>query len=126
MKIKYQFVTGETVEIEVDEKIGAMYLEMERIEENEARRIRYNERRLDTANDHGSWNEWNYSEEHEAFRRRFEIAINSLTDEQKDLVDSLFGGKPMTEKEYGEKVGVSQQAIHKRLETIRKKIRKYF
>lgn len=126
MKIKYQFVTGETVEIEVDEKIGAMYLEMERLEENEARRIRYNERRLDTVNDHGSWNEWNYSEEHETFRRRFEIAINSLNDEQKDLVDSLFGVKPMTEKEYGEKVGVSQQAIHKRLETIRKKIRKYF
>lgn len=126
MKIKYEFVTGETVEVEVNDTFGSLYVEMERIEENEARRIRYNERHIDTADDHGSWNEWKYSEEEIEIRKKFDGVMDELTDEQKDLIDSLFGVKPMTEKEYGEKLGISQQAVHKRLQTIRKKFRKSF
>ena len=126
MKIKYEFVTGETVEVEVNDAFGSLYVEMERLEENEARRIRYNERHLDTTEDHGSWNEWNYSEEEIEIRKKFDGVMDELTDEQKDLIDSLFGVKTMTEKEYGEKLGISQQAVHKILQTIRKKFRKSF
>lgn len=126
MKIKYEFVTGETVEVEVNDTFGSLYVEMERIEENEARRIRYNERHIDTTDDHGSWNEWKDSEEEIEIRKKFDVVMDELTDEQKDLIDSLFGVKPMTEKEYGEKLGISQQAVHKRLQTIRKKFRKSF
>lgn len=126
MKIKYEFVTGETVEVEVNDTFGSLYVEMERIEENEARRIRYNERHIDTTDDHGSWNEWKDSEEEIEIRKKFDVVMDELTDEQKDLIDSLFGVKPMTEKEYGEKLGISQQAVHKRLQTIRKKIQKKF
>ncbi len=126
MKIKYEFVTGETVEVEVNDAFGSLYVEMERLEENEARRIRYNERHLDTTEDHGNWNEWKYSEEEVEIRKKFDGVMDILSDEQNDLIDSLFGVEPMTEKEYGEKLGITQQAVHKRLETIRKKFRKSF
>ena len=34
MKIKYEFVTGETVEVEVDDSIGKVMVELDRIEYN--------------------------------------------------------------------------------------------
>ena len=101
MKIKYEFVTGETVEVEVNDAFGSLYVEMERLEENEARRIRYNERHLDTTEDHGNWNEWKYSEEEVEIRKKFDGVMDILSDEQNDLIDSLFGVEPMTEKAAG-------------------------
>ena len=120
MKIKYEFVTGETIEVEVNDCIGEVCLEIERLEQNEARRIRYNERHVDTNDDYDNWNTCFDEAEKEEFRRKFEEVFNSLTDEQKRLIDALFGLAPMTEKAYGKELGISQQAVHKRLQTIRK------
>lgn len=41
MKIKYEFINGETTEIEVDENIGTFILDSRRNEENLARKERY-------------------------------------------------------------------------------------
>ena len=126
MKIKYEFVTGETVEVEVNDEFGSVYVEIERLEQNEARRIRYNERHVDTNDDHDIWNAYYISSEDDEIKQKFDEVMASLTDEQKELVDALFGAEPITEKEFGERKGISQQAVNKRLQTIRKKFRKKF
>lgn len=126
MKIKYEFVTGETVEVEVSDEFGSVYVEIERLEQNEARRIRYNERHVDTNDDHDIWNAYYISNEDDEIKQKFDEVMASLTDEQKELVDALFGAEPITEKEFGERKGISQQAVNKRLQTIRKKFRKKF
>lgn len=126
MKIKYEFVTGETVEVEVNDEFGSVYVEIERLEQNEARRIRYNERHVDTNDDYDIWNAYFVSSEDEEIRHKFDEVMASLTEEQKELVDALFGTEPITEKEFGERKGISQQAVNKRLQTIRKIFRKNF
>ena len=56
--VTYNFATGDTVTIELEEgtEVSVYIKESKRLEENEARRIRYNERHLDTGCDHGDWN----------------------------------------------------------------------
>ena len=48
----------------------AVYIkERKRLEENEARRIRYNERHLDTGCDHGEWNSFVDPETDELYQK---------------------------------------------------------
>lgn len=100
MKIKYEFVTGETVEVEVNDEFGSVYVEIERLEQNEARRIRYNERHVDTNDDHDIWNAYFISSEDDEIKQKFDEVMAALTDEQKELLDALFGTEPITEKEW--------------------------
>ena len=96
MKITYNFVNGETIAVEVNEEIGRVILEMKRLEDNEERRIRYNERHIDSSLDHGKWNEYiqpEFDDELQELEERriknqeiAEKAIASLNEKQKDLV----------------------------------------
>ncbi len=134
--VTYNFATGDTVTIELEEgtALSVYIAESRRLEENEARRIRYNERHLDTACDHGSWNTFVdpetdelYQKEKEGRRREAEAArkaMDSLSEKQKELVMMLYGPDPITVSEYAAREGVSQPAISNRLKKIRKKIKK--
>lgn len=54
-------------------------------------------------------------------------AINSLSTEEFEVINMLFlSPKPMTEKELGEILGVSQQMISKRKDSIIKKLKNFF
>lgn len=135
--VTYNFATGETVTIELEEgtEVAVYITERKRIEENEARRIRYNERHLDTGCDHGEWNSFvdpgngravserkrKKSAEAETARK----AMDSLSAKQKELVMMLYGPDPITVSEYAAREGVSQPAISNRMKKIRKKLKKF-
>ncbi|MDO4486403.1 MAG: sigma factor-like helix-turn-helix DNA-binding protein [Bacillota bacterium] len=123
---KYRFVTGEVVKVELSGDIANEVRNIDRLEANAARRYRYHEVYLNAANDYSTWNAWVVSEIDEEIRCSFEKAMAELTDEQRDLIDALFGVNPMTEKQYAETLGISQQAVAKRLKKIRKIISKFF
>lgn len=134
MKITYNFVNGETIAVEVNEEIGRVILEMKRLEDNEERRIRYNERHIDSSLDHGKWNEYiqpEFDDELQELEERriknqeiAEKAIASLNEKQKDLVISIYGKEKLTEEQYAKKIGRTQGAVSCRLKTIRKKLKK--
>lgn len=123
---RYRFVTGEVVSIELSGDIAEEVKNLDRLEANAARRYRYHEVYLDGGNDYSTWNAWAASETDEEIRCSFEKAMAELNDEQRNLIDALFGVNPMTEKQYAETLGISQQAVNKRLKKIRKIISKYF
>ena len=133
----YNFATGDTVTIELEEgtEVSVYITESKRLEENEARRIRYNERHLDTGCDHGDWNSFVdpetdelYQKEKERSLREAETArkaMDSLSAKQKELIMMLYGPDPITVSEYAAREGVSQPAISNRLKKIRKKLKKF-
>lgn len=135
--VTYNFATGDTVTIELEEgtEVAVYITESKRLEENEARRIRYNERHLDTGCDHGDWNSFVdpetdelYQKEKERSLREAEAArkaMDSLSAKQKELVMMLYGPEPITVSEYAAREGVSQPAISNRLKKIRKKLEKF-
>ena len=135
--VTYNFATGDTVTIELEEgtEVSVYITESKRLEENEARRIRYNERHLDTDCDHGDWNffvdpetDELYQKEKERSMREAEAArkaMDSLSEKQKELVRMLYGPDPITVSEYAAREGVSQPAISNRLKKIRKKLKKF-
>ena len=135
--VTYKFATGDTVTIELEEgtEVSVYITESKRLEENEARRIRYNERHLDTGCDHGDWNSFVdpetdelYQKEKERSLREAEVAMkamDSLNEKQKELVLMLYGPDPITVSEYAAREGVSQPAISSRLKKIRKKLKKF-
>ena len=135
--VTYNFATGEAVTIELEEgtEVSVYITESKRLEENEARRIRYNERHLDTDCDHGDWNSFVdpetdelYQKEKERSLREAEAArkaMDSLSEKQKELVLMLYGPDPITVSEYAAREGVSQPAISNRLKKIRKKLKKF-
>ncbi len=135
--VTYNFATGDTVTIELEEgtEVSVYITESKRLEENQARRIRYNERHLDTDCDHGDWNSFAdpetdelYQKEKERNMREAEAArkaMDSLSEKQKELVLMLYGPDPITVSEYAAREGVSQPAISNRLKKIRKKLKKF-
>ena len=135
--VTYNFATGDTVTIELEEgtEVSVYITESKRLEENEARRIRYNERHLDTGCDHGDWNSFVdpetdelYQKEKERSLREAEVArkaMDSLSEKQKELDLMLYGPDPITVSEYAAREGVSQPAISSRLKKIRKKLKKF-
>lgn len=135
--VTYNFTTGDTVTIELEEgtEVAVYITESKRLEENEARRIRYNERHLDTGCDHGDWNSFVDPETDELYQKEKERslqkaeaarkAMDSLSAKQKELVMMLYGPEPITVSEYAAREGVSQPAISNRLKKIRKKLKKF-
>ena len=135
--VTYNFATGDTVTIKLEEgtEVSVYITESKRREENEARRIRYNERHLDTGCDHGEWNSFVdpetdelYQKEKERSLREAEAArkaMDSLSEKQKELVLMLYGPDPITVSEYAAREGVSQPAISNSLKKIRKKLKKF-
>ena len=53
--------------------------------------------------------------------------MKTLSEEELALITALYlRGEPLTEAEYADQIGVTQQALNKRKKTIFKKIRNYF
>ena len=117
--VTYNFATGDTVTIELEEgkEVSVYITESKRLEENQARRIRYNERHLDTDCDHGDWNSFADPETDELYQKEKERslqeaeaarkAMDSLSEKQKELVMMLYGPDPITVSEYAAREGVS-------------------
>ncbi len=129
MKIKYQFATGEIVEIEVDEALGEIVVELERVEYNSNRRETRRhesysddndkqEKLEDKSIDVEAAAEWN------ADKKNLDDAISQLKPYQQELVQKIFY-QGLSETEIARELGISQQAISKQLKVIYKNLKNF-
>ena len=129
MKIKYEFATGEVIEIEVEETIEDVVIKLEREEYNgnrkETRRhVSYSddndkkEALVDKTANVEVIAEWNEDKE------KLKTAISQLKPHQHELVQKIFY-KGLSETEVARAMGVSQQAISKQLKVIYKNIKNF-
>lgn len=58
--------------------------------------------------------------------KKLMLALDSLTEKQRMVVKLYFGKEGMTEKKVADKLGISQQAVHKSLAAAVRKIRTFF
>lgn len=134
MKIKYEFVTGEKLEIEVEDNIGEIVVEMEVLQ---SRRNRAETRRHNSLE---SMQEQRPGRNPRQFidekadieqyivdseeRERLYQAIGKL--EEKDaLIVRKYFFENMTMSEIGSELGVSAMAVSKRLKQIPGKLKKF-
>jgi len=135
MKITYNFVNGESVEIEVNEEVGKLILDMRREEETGYRKNRCYELYLETSLDHSEWNKYvqpefdpevaKEIEQKKKNRNKAIAALETLSEKQKELIEALHGEEPIKAKEYAELKGVTPAAISQQKKTIEKKLKKF-
>lgn len=128
MKISYEFLTGEILEIEVPENIGRISIEIDREIFNCNRRETRRHNSINYMEDTGlqfTDNTENIEEKIETQETNFEIekAIASLLPEQKDLINKVFY-KNMKISHIAKDLGVTEAAIRNRLKKIYKKLKK--
>ena len=130
MKIKYEFVTKETKEIEVDERLYNESKEIDRLIYNSDQRETRRHQSLDvlTFYDLEPVDESVNIEAtclFNADRQKLKKALQLLNADQKDLVRRVFFvGQSLTF--IANEQGVSVQAIHNRLNKILERLRKSF
>ena len=128
MKIKYEFVTGETVEIEVTGELEKIMIEMEReekpVERKETRRHESLGEEMES-----SWLEDEKAcvdaivSENEVDKKLLRKMTDVLTPKQLDaFVNVCIGG--MTEAEYAHIIGTSQQAVDHFVSAAKRKLEK--
>ena len=130
MKIKYEFVTGEVVEVEVDEKWGKILEDLDFEEKMNDRKETRRHVSLDTG---AEWSDWLITDDDPEgdiiemieTRRDLTKALSVLSENQIKLVKALFV-EGFSQEEYAEKNGVTQVAIARQLDRIRKKLKKLF
>lgn len=134
MKIKYEFVTGEKLEIEVEDNIGEIVVEMEVLQsrQNRAETRRHNslESMQEQRPGHNPRQFINEKSDIEQYivdseeRERLHQAIGKLEVKDALIVQKyFFDNKTMSE--IGSELGVSTMAILKRLKKIPEKIKKF-
>ena len=129
MKINYKFVTGEAVEIEVEDARGEAVVELEsktyKLERKETRR-------------HQSYSDDNDKQdifvdksadiEGDVFKKikysKLMDALEKLIPKQRELVQKAFF-EGLSETEIAREMGVSQQAISKQFKVIYKKLKNF-
>ena len=129
MKVKYEFV-NEAVEIDVDEKWAEVLMELDREEYNNDKKESRRHLMLDPSQDATAWT-IDEEDPEEAIiemldsRKDLEFIMSILNEKQKKLIEALFI-EGLSQSEYAEKNGIKQASISQQLETIRKKLKKYF
>lgn len=129
-KIKYTFADGTTSEIEVSEEIYALHLQL--LKEEKRNHWRETRRHIslyylmengvdftDTAADSFAAVELRENEE------RIHNAIKHLSDKQQKLLNAVFvEGKSITQA--AKELGLNKSSISRQLQTIYKKLKKFF
>lgn len=134
MKINYEFVTGEKLELEVDDSIGEIVIEMEVVQSrrNRTETRRHNSLESMQEQKHGCSPKQFIDEkvDIEQFivdldeRERLHQAIRKL--EYRDcLIVHQYYFENRTMEEIGKEMGISAMAVSKRLKKIPNKIKKF-
>lgn len=134
MKIKYEFVTGEKLEIDVEDSIGEIVVEMEVLQSRRNRTETRRHNSLESMQEQRPGrNPWQFIDEKADIeqyivdsdeRERLHLAIGRL--EEKDaLIVHKYYFENMTMSEVGNELGISAMAISKRLKKIPEKIKKF-
>jgi RNA polymerase sigma-70 factor (ECF subfamily) len=130
MKIKYEFATGEVIEIEVDEAVGDVVIELERDEYNGNRR---ETRRHESYSDDNDKQEILVDKSVDVMgtvEKRFEYenlnkAMEHLQPQQQELVRRIFfEGEPIVA--VAKDLGITKQACNNRLNKIYNQLKKHF
>lgn len=128
MKIRYEFVNGEIVEVEVEDGLGALLLEFDRLERNNNQTETRRHASLSEMDYEGAFFDAGVDVDQEV-RRRFSCAelhhaLQKLSPSQKKLVQKVFF---MDQRlvELARTEGVSEAAIRNRLKKIYAKLKKY-
>ncbi len=123
MKIKYESVTGKTIELEVDNIIGDFIVESRRLEENLSRKERYHCYSSDCMDFEGA--EFGSLDIYEIEKdTSVEIAFNKLSDTQKKRLLMLANGLSM--REIARRENVDIKTVRESIESGRKKFLKIF
>lgn len=126
MKIKYEFINGETTEIEVDENIGTFIVDSRRIESNLARKERYHCYSSDVAWDGEDYADPNTPENILLAKENsnaFLEAFSLLTPLQQERLLKLASG--MSIRKIAESEGKHHSAIEESIAVARKKIKNF-
>lgn len=129
MKIKYTFVTGESVEIEVSEEWGEIAIYLDRLDYNVNQKETRRHTSLDGMDYEGNFfadstdveSDLIQSEEYQELH----TALSNLNPTQQAMVTAIFF-QGMSISEYAAQEGVDHSAISHRLKTVYKKLKKYF
>lgn len=128
MKIKYEFVTGEISEIEVEDSLGELLVDMDRLEYN----VNHKETRrhvllsaIDPANrfltaEENLLQELIDGEDHE----KLMAAIRKLQPQQQELLYRVYW-KGEKQRDIAKEDGVSERAITGRMQKIYASLKKY-
>lgn len=129
MKIKYQFVTGETVEIKVSERIGKVLIAIDKDMQNSDRRETRRHNSIDALAEQGIQVLDNSIELTSAIEARetkeaLHDALNKLLPQQRELIQKVFfAGKSISE--IAREEGVYESAIRNRLSKTIKRMKKF-
>ena len=132
MKINYEFVTGEKLELEVDDSIGEIIIEMEvlqfRRNRTETRRHNSLESMQEQPQGHSPRQFVDEKVDVEQFivdsdeRERLHQAISQL-EERDTLIVRQYYFENRTMEEIGQEIGISAMAVSKRLKKIPEKLK---
>lgn len=128
MKIRYEFVNGEIVEVEVEDGLGALLLEFDRLERNNNQTETRRHASLSGMDYEGAFFDAGVDVDQEVRRRlsctELHHALQMLSPSQKKLVQKVFF---MDQRlvELARTEGVSEAAIRNRLKKIYAKLKKY-
>lgn len=128
MKIKYQFVTGDSVEIEVPDSIGKVAVRADMDIQNNNRKETRKHKSLEKLHENGTQLSDENADIHSIFeqkeaRRSLYKALGNLPPQQRELIQKVFfEGQKMAD--IAREEGVSSQAVQERLAKIRLKLRK--
>ena len=129
MKITYKFVTGEVAEVEVPEEIGAVIVDLDRLEYNND----HKETRRHYSLEGKVYEGMDYAVEDSDLEalfagptdeERLHAAIRQLSPDQKEMVRAIYF-ENMSVNDYAARMGVTQSAISHRLQTVKKKLKKF-
>lgn len=129
MEIKYTFVNGEETSIEVYGDFEGIILELDRdLKNNNRKETRRHESLslLDSGKQSITTNTDVYSQTLKTLDKdKLYAAIAKLKPQEQELLRNLYlSDKPMTQKQYASVLGITENAVRKRLAKIRLKLKK--
>ena len=133
MKIKYEFVTGETVVVEVTEEVGNIIVDLDRIEYNNEKKETRRHCTLSTLGDEGNWlidPQSDFTVDQREYplgldADTWQYALKILSKRQREVFVAVYE-KGYKVKEYAELSGMTPDTISVHLQRARKKIKKVF
>ena len=129
MKITSKFVTGEVAEVEVSEEIGAVIVDLDRQEYNND----HKETRRHYSLEGKVYEGMDYAAEDSGLEalfagptdeERLHAAIRQLSPDQQEMVRAIYF-ENVSVNDYAARMGVTQSAISHRLQTVKKKLKKF-
>jgi RNA polymerase sigma-70 factor (ECF subfamily) len=130
MRIKYTFTTQETAEVEINEKIGAVIKDLDRIDYNNNKKESRRHCSLEKVKELYGYEppDPNADIESEYLRKdnliKLKKAIAFLTPDQKDLVRRVFfNGEKITD--IAKEFGITKQSAHDRLQRVLERLKKH-